>query len=585
MRLFWMEVPAGLEEAASACRNHFRLAAGFSALINILYLAPTIYMMQIYDRVVPTSGVFTLFWLTVVIALAIGTLTSLDAIRSRVMMQSSLRLNRLLSGRILDRLLARQAVNSGAAASQALREFDTLRQSLAGPAGTVVFDVPWTPIFLLVAFMIHPALGFLILGAGTVLILLAITNGRRNREALEATRRSEAKAYMAQEETLRNVELVRALGMRRALVTRHIAERRAGLGKALQLQISGGRYNGVIKFIRMFMQSFALGMGAWLAIEGQISIGSIIAASVLLSRALQPIEQLVGVWPQLNQARQALHSLGEILAKPADGRPDRTMLPEPEGRLELAGVVVRADDDQTLLLKRISLKLVPGEVLGIIGPSGAGKTTLARVAAGALAPDLGELRIDDASADDWDPERLSQHIGYLPQDCALLAGTISENISRFAAYRGVPQPIIDLEVVKAAKLAGVHEMILRLPNGYDTMLEGSGKRLSAGQAQRVALARALYGGPRVLILDEPNSALDGDGEAALTRAVAAARANGAAVMIVAHRPAILGSAARLALLNDGEIARIGPREEVLAAITTAMKARAAKAPQTVGAKR
>ncbi|MGL3820501.1 type I secretion system permease/ATPase [Sphingopyxis sp. R3-92] len=567
MRLFWMPVPPALVEAVRACRTHFLLAAAFSALINILYLAPTIYMMQVYDRVVPTNGVLTLVFITLVVGVAIATLSALDAMRVRLMARASLRLNRLLSGEILDRLLARsRALPGDPSTQQAMREFDIFRQSLGGPAAIALFDVPWTPLYLLVAFLIHPLLGVLVLGAGGVLIALAISNEKRSKAKADEAHQATALAYESHEATLRKAELVRALGMRRALVARHIRQRSVGLDATAELQFSSSRYNGLVKFVRMFMQSFALGIGAWLAINGQISVGAIIAASVLLSRALQPIEQLVGLWPSIVQSRQALQTLGRLFDTAPVSSFTRTTLPDPEGFVELDRVVVRNPDASAILLKNVSLKLVPGEALGVVGPSGAGKTTLARIVAGALPPDFGEIRIDGASVRDWDPEELAQHIGYLPQDCALLPGTITENISRFAGERGIQQAIIDLEVVQAARMAGVHEMILHLPGGYDTCIEGSGHRLSAGQAQRIALARALYGKPRILVLDEPNSALDSDGEDALSRAIAAAKLQSAAIMIVAHRAAILSSAERLAVLTDGAVVAVGPRDEILAAL-------------------
>ncbi|RHW18360.1 type I secretion system permease/ATPase [Sphingomonas gilva] len=566
MRLFWMPVPKPLEQAMVACRAHFILAAGLSAGVNILYLAPTIYMMQVYDRVVPTGSTMTLFWITVVVAVAIATLTALDAVRSRVMVRASLRLNRLLSDEILNRLMARSRAEAGAPSTgQAMREFDGLRQVLGGPATIALFDVPWTPLYLIVAFLIHPVLGLLVLAGGAVLIGLALTNERRGKARAGAIHQANAAAYASQEATFRNAELVRVLGMRRALVAKHIDERAEGLSANATSQFSGARYNALVKFVRMFMQSLALGAGAWLAVKGEISVGAIIAASVLLSRALQPVEQLVGHWPAIMQSRQALATVGELFDSTSGKDAHRTMLPEPKGNLELERVVVR-DPQGAAILKGVSLKLVPGQLLGVIGPSGSGKSTLARVAAGALPPDLGEIRIDDARFEDWDPELLARYVGYLPQDCALLPGTIRDNISRFACARGVPAPIVDLEVVEAAKAAGVHELILRLPGGYDTGIEGGGHRLSAGQAQRIALARALYANPLIVVLDEPNSALDGEGEAALVRAVAAARMRGAAIMIVAHRAAILSNADTLLVLNEGAAAHLGPREEVVAAL-------------------
>lgn len=564
MRLFWMKSPAALEPAMQACRRHFLIAAVFSALINILYLAPTIYMMQVYDRVVPTGGILTLLWITAVVAIAIATLSALEAVRSQLMARVSLRLDRILAGEILDRLLARRTGTRGSVESgQIMREFDQLRGALSGPATTAIFDTPWTPIYLFVAFLIHPVLGLLVLGGGAVLVALALAHARRSKSAEDEARAATSRAYASQEATLRRAEVVRALGMRTAMIRRHLADRRDGLDATTAAQASDNRYNAIVKFTRMFMQSFALGVGGWLAVEGQISMGAIIAASVLLSRGLQPVEQLVRLWPAIVQGRQAMQSLAALFEQTEAEAAPRLRLPDPTGRLALDRVVVRSPDGTALLLKNIAFDLVPGELCGVIGASGAGKTTLARVAAGAIAPDLGEVRIDDANARDWDSEDLAQHIGYLPQDCGLLPGTVAENISRFACDRGDESTRVDERTIAAAELAGVHKLILALPGGYGTPIGDGAHLLSAGQAQRIALARALYGDPALIILDEPNSALDAEGEAALIQAMTALRARGAAVLIVAHRSQILAGADRLLVMAGGEIIHHGPRDAVL----------------------
>ena len=561
MKLFFVKVPQAMESAVRKCRKHIALAAGFSALVNVLYLAPTIYMMQVYDRVVPTAGIGTLFWLTVIVGVALATLTALDGIRARVMMRASLRLNRLVAGEIMNRLLGRGGKDASQATTQAMREFDTLRQTLGGQAMMALFDIPWTPIYFLVAFLIHPLLGGLVLLGIAILVVLAVVNERRTKPLSDKASSASARAYAMQEKVVGQAEVIRALGMKRRLVERQVRERQSGLKAATDVQFVGSRYNARVKFFRMFMQSAALGAGAWLAINGQISIGAIIAASVLLNRGLQPIEQMVQQWGALSQGRDALRNLATLFEKTEEQVATRTRLPRPVGAVSVDGAVVRSPDGTAILLRNIAMTLKPGEVTGVVGASGAGKTTLARVVAGAIPPDLGDIRIDGAKYSDWDADELAAHIGYLPQDSGLLPGTIAENISRFADPDG--ETDISEAVIDAARMVGVHELILKFPHGYDTVLGQDGLVLSTGQAQRIALARAFYGKPRVIVLDEPNSALDSEGEAALARAIAVAKQDQAAIMIVAHRAAILATADRLVVLDGGVVADDGPREAVL----------------------
>jgi ATP-binding cassette subfamily C protein len=563
-------LPPPLVAALRACRPHLMAAAVFSAFINLLLLAPTIYMMQVYDRVVPTEGRLTLLYLTLVVAFALGTQTALESVRSRLLTLAGLRLDRLLAGGILQKLMSAMAPGASA---QGMREFDVVRQALSGPVAVAVFDIPWTPIYVLVAFMIHPALGAMTIVGGAVLVVLAVFNERATRTRAREAFMAQAQAYASQEAAAANGEVVRALGMRGALRERQLADRRVGLDLSAKAQFTGGGYSAATKFTRMFLQSAALGLGAWLAVDKQISAGAIIAASVLMSRALQPIEQLVGSWGVVGQVRGALNNLIKLF--PNRGMEmSGTQLPAPTGALALEQVAVRAPGEGPVLLRGVSFRLTPGEILGVIGPSGAGKTTLARVAAAAIAPDAGTVRLDGANLVDWDGDRLGRYIGYVPQDSGLMAGTIKDNISRFATWVGADAAIVDAEVVAAAQAAGVHELILRLPKGYDTLLGAGGRGLSAGQAQRVALARALYGEPPLLILDEPNSALDADGEAALNSALLAAKARHAAILIVAHRTGILNVADRLLVLREGQIEMLGPRVEVVAKMAEAAQAQA-----------
>ena len=584
MKFLDAPLPPPLAAALRACRPHLLAAAVFSAMINILLLAPTIYMMQVYDRVVPTEGRLTLLYLTLVVAFALGTQTALESVRARLLTLAGLRLDRLLAGGILQRLMSAMTPGSSA---QGMREFDIVRAALSGPLAAAVLDIPWTPIYVLVAFLIHPALGAMTIAGGVILVVLAVANERATRSRAREAFIAQSQAYASQEAAAANAEVVRALGMRGALRERQLADRRTGLDLSVQAQFTGGGYSAATKFTRMFLQSAALGLGAWLAVDKQISAGAIIAASVLMSRALQPIEQLVGSWGVVGQTRGALNNLVKLFP-PRGMEIAGTQLPAPTGALALEQVAVRAPGEGPILLRGVSLRLAPGEILGVIGPSGAGKTTLARVACGAITPDAGTVRLDGASLADWDGDRLGRYVGYLPQDSALIAGSIKDNISRFAGWAprdaadtggaATTQGTIDAAVVAAAQAAGVHELILRFPNGYDTPLGAGGRGLSAGQAQRVALARALYDNPTLLILDEPNSALDADGETALNNAILAAKARGAAILIVAHRTGILNIADRLLVLREGQVERVGPRNEVLSQMAAAA-ANAAQAAQ------
>ncbi|TFW14354.1 type I secretion system permease/ATPase [Brevundimonas intermedia] len=550
-----------LADAVRACRWHFAMAAAFSAMVNLLYLTPTIYMMQIYDRVVPTGGLMTLIMITIVVVFALGCLALLDGLRTRLMVRAGLRLDRVLASTVLTRAISLQD-NSGRSI-QALREFDNTRGALAGPGVMALFDTPWTLIYLLFAFFLHPALGFLTLVGALLLCGLAALNERDSRPQLREAISAQNRAYAAQESIAAHFDVVRALGMRRSMTSRQLDERETATSANAHAQFTGGRYNGAIKFVRLALQSCALGLGALLTIEGHISAGSIIAASILLSRAVAPIEQIVGAWPSLVQGRASWANLVNLFERTSGVDVERTMLPPPSGDLVLEGVSVRYNDGDSPQLKNISFKLDPGQVLGVVGSSGSGKTTLARVIAGAQKCGLGKVRLDGADYESWDGDQLARYIGYLPQGTVLFAGTIKDNISRFAVAGGEDPVAVDFAAVTAAKAAGAHDVIQKLPGGYDALLGPNGAGLSAGQAQRIGLARALYGAPKLIVLDEPNSALDQDGESALMTAMTNAAGWGATIVVFAHRAGVLARVDRLMVMRDGANALIGPREEVL----------------------
>ncbi|WP_299172493.1 type I secretion system permease/ATPase [uncultured Brevundimonas sp.] len=559
-----------LAAAFRACRTHFVWAAVFSALVNLLYLAPTLYMLQVYDRVVPTGGLTTLGLVTAVAVFALACLAILDWLRGRLLLRAGLRLDRMLSSRILARVVDIQARSVGQApGSQALREFDNVRTAVSGPGALALFDAPWTPLYLGCCFLLHPAIGLLTLIGGLILFTLAWRNERDSRPRLAKAIQSNAAAYAAQESVAGQAEVVRALGMRGSSIARQIDQRRGAVAQQADAQLTGGKYSGAIKFVRLVLQSAALGLAAYLVVKGEMSAGSIIAASVLLSRAVAPVELLVGAWPGLVQARSSWNTLVELFAKTAAQDRSRTALPPPAGRLRLEGVTVRLSDTETAQLRHAVLGLEPGQTLGVIGASGSGKTTLARVIAGALVPTAGLVRLDGAEYGARDGDELARFIGYMPQSPSLFAGSIKDNISRFSSATGLEAAEVDRTAVAAAIAAGAHEMILRLPHGYDTALGPYGAGVSAGQAQRIALARALYGDPCLLVLDEPNSNLDQEGETALMATILGAATRGAAVVVVAHRAGVLARVDRLLVMRDGAVQLEGPREEVLARLREA----------------
>jgi PrtD family type I secretion system ABC transporter len=565
MKIAGIELPPVLADAVESCRPHFVAAAVFSFFMNLLFLAPAIYMLQVYDRVVATGGKTTLLFITLALAIALVTMSALDAIRARLLVKASLRLDALLAPKILKRMMSSGSANS----IQAMRDFDNVRQTVGSPVIAALFDVPWFPIFLLVAFLLHFWLGIMALVAAVILLFVAWRNQVATNEGIQNASQAMSASQQAAQTVALNSDVVRALGMSGAMVDRQLAHRQMSLDEMAKAHFAGSRYAATSRFLRLFVQSASLGLGALLAIAGYVSAGAIIAASIIISRALQPVDALIGGWTSLTGARAALARLSDAMA---GGPADRiyTKLPDPEGRLDVEQVGVRGPDGNAIIFG-VSVQVKPGELLGIIGPSGAGKTTLAKVIAGAIPVDAGTVRVDGAKLTDWDQDDLARHIGFLPQEGTLFEGSVKENISRFDGAVG---PEIDEAVVSAAKQAGVHDLILKLPKGYDTRLGPLGHGLSAGQAQRVALARALYGNPSLLILDEPNAFLDGEGEMALLSSIKAALKRNAAVILIAHRRSVLKDATHLLVLEGGRPKLSGPANEVAARLAAPAQERA-----------
>lgn len=543
-----------VRDALRACRRYFLFAAVFSLAINLLYLASPLYMLQIYDRVVTSGSETTLVMLTLVLLAAFLALAGLDLVRAAILTRASARLDRLLSARILAASV--ETPSQGAAQSQPIRDFDTFRQVITGSGIHALFDLPWSPIYIGIIFLLHPWLGFFALGSSLLLIAMAVLNEYMVRAPLKQANDLATANYNFTEMSLRNAEVVRAMGMLDGLVRRWGRDRGLALRQQGQASDRAALMSGLIRFLRLTMQSLILGLGAYLVIERQITGGAMFAASLLLGRGLQPIEQIVGLWRGLILARAALGRVEKLLDGGAQG--ERSFnLPKPTGKIAVEQLSFAIPSLQKVLLRDVSFRLDAGEALGIVGPSGAGKSTLARHLAGIMQPSRGTVRLDGADLTQWGRESLGDHIGYLPQDIELFSDTVAANIGRFKTD-------VDREVIEAARLAGVHEMIIRLPQGYETQIGEGGAVLSGGYRQRIALARAVFGMPNLIVLDEPSSNLDADGDRALSECALELKRRGSTVIIVSHRPSTLANVDKILLLRDGAVEAFGMRNEIVA---------------------
>ncbi len=554
-----------LVTALKECKTAFVSAAGFSMIINILMLVPSLYMLQVYDRVVPTGNKSTLMMLTLIVFVLFLTMSLIEWVRSQILVKVSAKLELLLNQRAFS-IAYKQSLYSGgqSTTTQALDDLTGLRQFLTGSGLFAFFDAPWMPIYIALMFLFHAWYGWFSVFTAVILVIIAIINEKATAGTLMEANKQSMISRGQVSRNLRNAEVIEAMGMmvnvrERWLTTTH---------QVLSLQSEASSRAGIIaaasKVVRLTSQSLILGLGAYLVIEREITPGLMIAGSILLGRALAPIDMVIANWKGFINARGQYERLNELFIKiPADS--EKMSLPAPTGRIQFEEAQVAPPGAKVPVLKGISLTIEAGDLLGVIGASGAGKSTFARALLGIWPTSSGTIRLDGAEVSQWNRDELGPYIGYLPQDVELFEGSISENIARFGE-------IDPNQVVEAAKTANVHELILQLPDGYDTVIGARGGVLSGGQRQRVGLARALYGNPILVVLDEPNSNLDEQGEVALANALQNMKRNKVTVILVTHRQNVLVLVDKLLVLNEGKLALYGPRDQVIAHLKQAQQA-------------
>ncbi len=560
-----------LTAALWSLRRTFFITGGFSFVINMLLLVPAIYMLQIFDRVLASRNTSTLLMLTLLILGLYALMGGLEWVRSRLLVRAGSMLDAQMNARVFTAAFEANLRRAGGNAGQALNDLTNVRQFITGNGLFAFFDAPWFPVYLAVIFLIHPMLGLLSVAGAVLLVALTLANEWTTKGPLTQANTAAIQSSNYATNNLRNAEVIEAMGMLANLRRRWYEKYRNVIALQGVASDRAGAITAITKFVRISLQSLVLGLGALLVIQGYITPGGMIVASILMGRALAPVELLIGVWKQFISSRSAYERL-ERLLKEFPAREQGMALPPPRGHLTVENVMTAAPGTQVAILKGVSFTLEPGEVLGVIGPSAAGKSTLARLLVGVWPALAGKVRLDGADVYSWDKQLLGAYIGYLPQDVELFEGTIAENIARFGE-------IDSGQVIEAARQAGMHEMILHFPKGYDTPIGTGGSFLSGGQRQRIALARALYGKPPFIVLDEPNSNLDDAGEAALVQAVLAQKAAGRTLIVITHRTSILSTVDKLLLLRDGVVQAFGPRQQVLEALARAVQGAAAGAAQ------
>lgn len=541
-------------------KTFYRLGA-FSAVINLLMLLPAIYMLQIYDRVLHSRNETTLLMLTLMVIGLYALMAMLELVRSSVLIRVGNHLDMQLNSRVFTATFERNLRKRGGNPAQSLHDMTSIRQFLTGNGLFAFFDAPWAPIYLVVTFMFHWILGVFVLVGMLILMALAWLTEISTRKPLAEANQAAIAASTYANNNLRNAEVIEAMGMLPALRERWFKFQGTVLEKQTEASDKAARINSLSRMVRISLQSLALGVGALLAIKNEISPGMMIASAILLGLALKPVEMAISTWKQLINARAAYHRLEELLQEFPE-RGAKMSLPRPCGNIAIENAVAVPPGSHTAVLRGLNFAINQGDVVGIIGPSAAGKTSLARLLVGVWPAQSGKVRLDGAEIYRWNKDELGPHIGYLPQDVELFEGSIAENIARFGEID--PEKVID-----AARRAGMHEIALRFPQGYDTPLGEGGCQLSGGQRQRIGLARALYGDPALVVLDEPNSNLDEVGEIALLRAVTDLKSRGVTVALISQRTNVLSAVDKLMVLRDGQMHLYGPRDQVLSALAQA----------------
>lgn len=562
-----------VSEALKTCRTAFLSVGLFSMFINILMLTGPLFMLQVYDRVLASKSLSTLTALLILVAALFLFLGLLELTRTRILARISEKFSHSLQSQTFKATLDHAIKQTAHIGTQPLRDLDQIKQFIASPGPSTLFDLPWTPLYIAVNFLLHPMLGYFSLGAVILLIIISVINEKMSKPKIDETMTINQTALIAAEEARANAETLTAMGMQNNLANRWQGVQTQVTSAQLALTNIASLFQSLSKSTRLLLQSCILALGALLVIEQAITPGAMIAASIILTRALAPIDQSINQWRNFLSTRKAYDRL-KLIFDHSQIDHDKMPLPEPKGKITVEQLVVAAPGTNTPLLRGINFSLSPGEAVAVLGPTGAGKSCLSRALAGIWPPLSGNVRLDGATLEQWHPEQIGPAIGYLPQSVELLTGSIRDNIARFEKD---PNPE---KIIEAAKQADVHNLILSFQDGYDTLIGDGGVKLSGGQKQRLGLARALYNDPPFIILDEPNANLDAEGEEALTFAINKVKSNHQTIVLVAHRPSALKACDKILFIRDGRQLAFGPRDEVLEKILQSPDQKSPATPQS-----